>query len=345
MYIDGTEEKYFIQALQQPMDGKMCKCWTFDNNNHLFTDYGFEKNSVLLDQSHIGEDSDGLKFFANTSLNFPNASPFQTLEEKHPNIAEKCVHERNWPVLRISQRFDIPDLHGMWMFHVDTVTYDQWSKCRFHPDNIVSISTGERWSCETFEQKLQVVKEHPKTSWISWLFEDFVRMKRNEIDIRTYGLTFHQVTASKPWEYFTLNINVDNTQEKYFIQITDRDKCRILYRGWTFDDKNHIWKDTKLGDRGMLRDTRFMGDDKDGLNYFTQDLPDFTLDYERISKMYPERVEACIRERDWPVLYITQDVGGGWTFQTDSVTYDKWSKCRFNPREDKFENDYLPRNV
>lgn len=156
--------------------------------------------------------------------------------------------------------------------------------------------------------------------------ESFIRDRSCEFDIRCDGM--NRASASKPWQCFTLELQYEDIKEKYFIEC---DQERPSYwKYWAFDPSYRMIPDYKGALEPFMSS---VGEDKEGLKFFAP----FPLyeshgkNYEELLEKYPELAKLCRLERQWPVFRMISRPGKVTFLRMDTVTWDEWNNCRFNP--------------
>lgn len=161
----------------------------------------------------------------------------------------------------------------------------------------------------------------------SYFLDDAIKNKANEYIFRCNGMG--RCSVSKPWQCFTLELYCENIKEKYFIECDVERMTEWKY--WAFDPSYHMMSNYKGAFGSPLPG---VGEDKEGLKFFAH----FALEechgksYQELLEKHPELAKQCRLEREWPILRITLEPGNITFIREDTVTWDVWDKCRFNPK-------------
>jgi hypothetical protein len=125
---EAIKEKYFIECDQERTS--YWKYWAFDPSYRMISDY---KGTLEPLMSSVGEDKEGLKFFAPFPLYESHGKNYEELLKKHPELAKQCRLERQWPVFRM-----ISKSNSAIFQQIDTITWDAWNNSRFNPNNLTT---------------------------------------------------------------------------------------------------------------------------------------------------------------------------------------------------------------
>lgn len=341
--LEGTKEKYFIQILPETTEGILWRGWKYDTQNHILFDYGFEWKNEWLECTHMAEDLDGLKCFSR--MNLAVLEPGKTYDEiiaHWPRGKEEIFRERDYPVFNIC----FEPKHGKYDFMVqqgeDPVTYSQWVNSRFNTSvEDIYIQCEDNLQKHFYKEGVDFTNlkhDHAKVAF-KYLLDDFVKAHK---DIKTIRFNEDGSELHEDWEFFTLVLKTPDEEEKYFIQ-TLPNHDGTWWRGWKFDDKNHLLTDSRHKWGYDFLGTEYSLPDLDGLRCFSKARIGYFYENKTYLEVKPtpyDRNKWILRERNYPVLTVKLEPDKEknritYYMKEDPLTYEHYINSRFAPKPSK----------